>query len=83
MTFKRDFNGIILHLLRQLVKDALHFEEIVSGSTNNLTHIDVKMEELQSKVTSPFCFVPTFQEHLMQSVDIISWHRYKIMELQI
>ncbi|KAL8106483.1 hypothetical protein AgCh_030029 [Apium graveolens] len=50
MTFKRDFNGIILHLLRQLVKDALHFEEIVSGSTTDLTHVDVKIEELQSKV---------------------------------
>lgn len=50
MTFKRDFNGIVLHLLRQLVKDALHFEEIVSGSTTGLTHVDVKVEELQSKV---------------------------------
>uniref|UniRef100_A0A175YR75 DNA replication licensing factor MCM2 n=1 Tax=Daucus carota subsp. sativus TaxID=79200 RepID=A0A175YR75_DAUCS len=50
MTFKKDFNGIILHLLRQLVKDALHFEEIVSGSAADLTHVDVKMEELQSKV---------------------------------
>lgn len=50
MTFKRDFNGIVLHLLRQLVKDALHFEEIVSGSTTGLAHVDVKVEELQSKV---------------------------------
>lgn len=50
MTFKRDFNGVVLHLLRQLVKDALHFEEIVSGSTTGLTHVDVKVEELQSKV---------------------------------
>ncbi|KAG9134675.1 hypothetical protein Leryth_001001 [Lithospermum erythrorhizon] len=50
MTFKKDFNAIILHLLRGLVKDALQFEEIVSGSKANLTHIDVKVEELQSKV---------------------------------
>ncbi|CAL5338053.1 unnamed protein product [Camellia sinensis] len=49
MTFKKDFNELILHLLRGLVKDALHFEEIVSGSASNLTHIDVKVEELQSK----------------------------------
>lgn len=50
MTFKKDFNELILHLLRGLVKDALHFEEIISGSTLNLSHIDVKLEELQSKV---------------------------------
>ena len=49
MTFKKDFNGIVLHLLRQLVKDALHFQEILSGSTVN-DHIDVKVEELQNKV---------------------------------
>ncbi|KAL6969175.1 DNA helicase [Sarracenia purpurea var. burkii] len=49
MTFKKDFNELILHLLRGIVKDALHFEEIVSGSTSFLTHIDVKVEELQSK----------------------------------
>ncbi|KAG5536275.1 hypothetical protein RHGRI_023900 [Rhododendron griersonianum] len=45
----RDFNELILHLLRGLVKDPLHFEEIISGSTLNLSHIDVKLEELQSK----------------------------------
>ncbi|CAK9178789.1 unnamed protein product [Ilex paraguariensis] len=49
MTFKKDFNAIVLHLLRILVKDALHFEEIVSGCTTDLSHIDVKVEELQSK----------------------------------
>lgn len=50
MTFKKDFNGIVLHLLRGLVKDSLQFEEIVSGSTANLSYVDVKVEELQSKV---------------------------------
>ena len=50
MTFKKDYNELLLHLLRGLVKDALHFEEIVSGSSSGLTHIDVKVEELQSKV---------------------------------
>ncbi|KVH95745.1 DNA replication licensing factor MCM2 [Cynara cardunculus var. scolymus] len=50
MTFKKDFNAIVLHLLNQLVKEALHFEEIVSGSNKDVTHIDVKVEELQSKV---------------------------------
>ncbi|CAN4090249.1 unnamed protein product [Withania somnifera] len=49
MIYKKDFNGIILHLLRGLVKDALQFEEIVSGSVASLDYIDVKVEELQSK----------------------------------
>lgn len=50
MTFKKDYNELLLYLLRELVKNALHFEEIVSGSTAGLTHIDVKVEDLQSKV---------------------------------
>ena len=50
MTFKKDYNELLLYLLRGLVKDALHFEEIVSGSSSGLPHIDVKVEELQSKV---------------------------------
>ncbi|OIT05445.1 PREDICTED: DNA replication licensing factor MCM2 [Nicotiana attenuata] len=49
MTYKKDFNAIILHLLRGLVNDAMQFEEIVSGSTANLDHIDIKVDELQSK----------------------------------
>ncbi|XP_060184338.1 DNA replication licensing factor MCM2 [Lycium barbarum] len=49
MTYKKDFNAIILHLLRGLVKDTLQFEEIVSGSVANLDHIEVKVDELQSK----------------------------------
>ncbi|XP_071702697.1 DNA replication licensing factor MCM2-like [Rutidosis leptorrhynchoides] len=50
MTFKKDFNAIVLHLLNQLVKDALQFEEMVPGSNRDITYIDVKLEELQSKV---------------------------------
>ena len=50
MTFKKDFNELLMHLLRILVKDALHFEEIVSGTTARLTHIEVKVEELRNKV---------------------------------
>ncbi|GER39223.1 DNA replication licensing factor MCM2 [Striga asiatica] len=49
MIFKKDFNGIVLHLLRVLVKDTLHFEQILSGSTANLSYVDVKVEELRSK----------------------------------
>lgn len=50
MTYKKDYNELLLYLLRELVKNALHFEEIVSGSTSGLTHIDVKVEDLQIKV---------------------------------
>ncbi|GAB4845759.1 hypothetical protein Ancab_039166 [Ancistrocladus abbreviatus] len=50
MTFKKDYNELVLCLLNGLVKDALRFEEIVSGSTSGLIHIDVKIEELQHKV---------------------------------
>ncbi|KAL1550544.1 DNA helicase [Salvia divinorum] len=49
MIFKKDSNGIVLHLLRGLVEDTLQLEEIVTGSTSNLSHVDVKVEELQSK----------------------------------
>ncbi|KAJ0101307.1 hypothetical protein Patl1_05630 [Pistacia atlantica] len=51
MTFKKDYNRLLLELLRELVKNALHFEEIVSGysSTSTLPHIDVKIAELQYK----------------------------------
>ena len=50
MTFKKDYIELLLYLLRGLVKDALHLEEIVFGLSSRLTHIDVKVEELQSKV---------------------------------
>ncbi|KAI3698591.1 hypothetical protein L2E82_42248 [Cichorium intybus] len=50
MTFKRDFNGVVMHSLKQLVKEAMHFEEIVSGTRKDVGHVDVKVEELQSKV---------------------------------
>lgn len=50
MTFKKDYNNVLLHLLRQLVKDAIHFEEIVSGSSSALTHIDVRVGDLQRMV---------------------------------
>ncbi|XP_044460633.1 DNA replication licensing factor MCM2 [Mangifera indica] len=51
MTFKKDYNRLLLELLRELVKNALHFEEIVSGfnSTSTLSHVDIKIAELQYK----------------------------------
>lgn len=53
MTFKKDYNELLLYLLRELVKNALHFEEIVSGNTSALTHIDVKIEDLRARVIHP------------------------------
>jgi DNA replication licensing factor MCM2 len=50
MTYKKDYNELLLLLLRMLVKDALHFEEIVSGSTTRLTHVEVKVDDLKNKV---------------------------------
>ena len=50
MTLKKDYIELLLYLLRGLVKDAMHLEEIVFGLSSRLTYIDVKVEELQSKV---------------------------------
>ncbi|KAI3912275.1 hypothetical protein MKW92_008222 [Papaver armeniacum] len=67
MTFKKDHNGILIHILRELVKDALHFEELVKGSIDGLTQIEVKVEELQNKARvyeiydlKPFFTTPEF-----------------------
>ncbi|XP_043724687.1 DNA replication licensing factor MCM2 [Telopea speciosissima] len=49
MTFKREYNDFLLYLLRGLVKDALYFEELVSGSTAGLNQVEVKVEELRNK----------------------------------
>ncbi|KAM3404195.1 hypothetical protein ACQJBY_007341 [Aegilops geniculata] len=49
MTYKKDYNELLLLLLRTLVKEALHFEEIVSGSTTRLTHVEVKVDDLKNK----------------------------------
>lgn len=50
MTFKKDYNELLLYLLRELVKNALNFEKIVTGSTTHLTHIEVKVDDLSNKV---------------------------------
>ncbi|CAN1159255.1 DNA replication licensing factor MCM2 [Linum perenne] len=49
ITLKMDYNRTLLNLLRELVKRALRFEEIISGSNaSRLTHIDVKIQDLQT-----------------------------------
>ncbi|KAK9117759.1 hypothetical protein Sjap_016706 [Stephania japonica] len=49
MTFKKEYNDFLLYLLRGLVRDALHFEELVNGPCARLNYIEVKIEELQNK----------------------------------
>lgn len=55
LTFKRDHNELLLFLLRVLVKEALHYEEIISGTGDRLTHIQVKVEDLRNKVSDCVC----------------------------
>lgn len=59
MTHKRDFNELVLHLLRGLVKDALRVQEMVSRPNHRSTHIEIKIDDLEAKVrhwsiSSPF-----------------------------
>ncbi|XP_022720869.1 DNA replication licensing factor MCM2 isoform X2 [Durio zibethinus] len=49
ITFKKDYDGLLLVLLRELVNNAIRFEEILSGSTSGLTYVDVKVADLQAK----------------------------------
>ncbi|KAJ8759389.1 hypothetical protein K2173_006909 [Erythroxylum novogranatense] len=48
ITYKMDYNRMLLSLLQELVNKALRFEELISGSTSGLTHIDVKVDDLLS-----------------------------------
>jgi DNA replication licensing factor MCM2 len=49
ITYKRDFNELLLHLLRGLVADAIRFEELVSRMPVRLNQVEIKMEDLESK----------------------------------
>ncbi|KAL9406810.1 hypothetical protein Peur_003782 [Populus x canadensis] len=46
ITYKMDYNRMLLNLLQEIVNRALRFEEIISGSASGLTHIDVKVDDL-------------------------------------
>lgn len=50
ITFKKDYHGLLLVLLRELVNNAMRFEEILSGSTSGLSYVDVQVADLQAKV---------------------------------
>ncbi|KAK6238961.1 hypothetical protein QUC31_004430 [Theobroma cacao] len=49
ITFKKDYHGLLLVLLRELVNNAMRFEEILSGSTSGLSYVDVQVADLQAK----------------------------------
>ena len=63
MSFKQDYNELLLKILRGLVKDAIHFEEIVSGSAADLDHIVVKVGELQLGMAMGWIFNVQIQVH--------------------
>lgn len=46
ITYKMDYNRMLLNLLQEIVNRAMRFEEIISGSASGLTHIDVKVDDL-------------------------------------
>uniref|UniRef100_A0A0R0J881 DNA helicase n=1 Tax=Glycine max TaxID=3847 RepID=A0A0R0J881_SOYBN len=46
---KKDYNDLLLFILSNLVQNALHFEEIITGSVAVLTHIDVRVDDLYNK----------------------------------
>nr|ACN78877.2 minichromosome maintenance 2 protein [Pisum sativum] len=46
ITFKKDYNDMLIYILQELVKSAIKFEEIVAGSTSSLTHVEVKVDDL-------------------------------------
>jgi methyltransferase-like protein len=53
ITYKKDFNELLLHLLRGLIQDAIRFEELTSRSNVHLTEVVVKVIDLEAKVR--FC----------------------------
>lgn len=49
MTYKRDFNELLLYLLRGLVKDAIRYQEYLSRSRETADYVDVKLEDLEAR----------------------------------
>lgn len=76
MTFTKDYSKPLLYLLPVLVKDAINFEEIVSGSAARLTHIKEKVEELWSKVNKMDSHPPlTSVLYIFLSVVLLSYQK--------
>lgn len=49
ITYKKDYNELLLHLLRGLVKDILRLEELMSGTRPRLNQVEIKVEDLRTK----------------------------------
>lgn len=49
ITYKKDYNELLLHLLRGLVKDVLRLEELMSGTRPRLNQVEIKVEDLRNK----------------------------------
>ncbi|XP_024380390.1 DNA replication licensing factor MCM2 [Physcomitrium patens] len=49
ITYKKDFNELLLHLLRGLVADAIRFEEMTSRTNVHLAEVVVKTIDLETK----------------------------------
>lgn len=56
ITYKKDFNELLLHLLRGLVADAIRFEEMTSRTNVHLAEVVVKTIDLETKVVFHFLF---------------------------
>ncbi|KAG4934090.1 hypothetical protein JHK87_048092 [Glycine soja] len=50
VTFKKNYNDLLLYILCELVQNALLSEEIVTGFASGLTYLDVKVDNLYNKV---------------------------------
>ncbi|GBG79966.1 hypothetical protein CBR_g30228 [Chara braunii] len=48
MTYKKDFNELLLHILRQLVKEAMRYDELMSRS-RRVTSVEIKVDDLEAK----------------------------------
>ncbi|XP_010522980.1 PREDICTED: DNA replication licensing factor MCM2 [Tarenaya hassleriana] len=49
ISYKKDYNALLFVLLKELVKNALKFEEIISGPGSGAAYIEVKVEDLHTK----------------------------------
>ncbi|PRP86025.1 hypothetical protein PROFUN_05796 [Planoprotostelium fungivorum] len=47
LTYKRDYNDLLLHVLQNLLKDAIHFHQIKYGNAPDTA--DIPVEDLQSR----------------------------------
>jgi len=82
ITYKMDYNRMLLNLLQEIVNRALRFEEIISGSASGLTHIDVKVDDLLNMVTETSTLVCLFRhKRVVPRIDYY-WRRVLMYFLQ-